>query len=229
MSNRLPFEVGEWYHCFNRGVDKRCVFQSPSDYERFLALMYVCNGENNNPVSDRRDTRLVSILNDEHLERGTPLVEIGAYALMPSHPHFVFREIREGGIPAFMRKLFTGYTMYFNKKYNRSGALFAGAFKSKHIHDDLYLKRVVAYVLLNPAELFEPKWKQGLANIKELEEKLLSYPYASSGDFFGKERLEGKIANFPIAEFYDKLPTLLEVLEDAKAYYAEINPKNVGR
>ncbi len=227
MTKRNPIVLDEWYHCFNRGVDKRRVFLTKSDYERFQALMYVCNGENDNTVSDQRDTRLSTILDDVYIDRGEPLVEIGAYALMPNHPHFVFREINEGGITSFMRKLFTGYTMYFNKKYNRTGALFAGAFKSKHIHDDVYLKRVLAYVLLNPAELFDPKWKLGLADIKKLEEKLLSYPYASAGDFFGKNRSIAKIVSFPIDEFYDRPPTLREVLKDAREYYAEIN--TVGR
>lgn len=223
MATREPIVPGEWYHCFNRGVDKRRVFQSKFDYERFLALMYACNGTKSNAVSDRRDTSLRAILEDEKLDRGEPLVEIAAYALMPNHPHFIFRELRQGGVASFMRKLFTGYTMYFNKKHKRTGALFAGAFKSKHIHDDRYLKRVTAYVLLNPADLFEPKWKEGIANIRTLEKKLILYPYASTGDFFGQNRPEGKIASFPIGEFYDAKPTLKTLLEDAHAYYAAIN------
>src|SRR3989344_897212 len=221
MATRGALALGEWYHCFNRGVDKRRVFQSRFDYERFLALMYVCNGTNDNAVSNRRDTSLRAILEDPQLDRGKPIVEIGAYALMPNHPHFILREIQEGGIALFMQKLFTGYTMYFNKKHERTGALFSGAFKSKHIHNDTYLKHVVAYVLLNPAELFEPKWKQGIANVKGLEKKLLLYSYASTADFFGRERPEGKIATFPISEFYDDPPTLSELLEDARAYYVE--------
>ena len=223
MATRQPLVVDEWYHCFNRGVDKRRVFLSRFDYERFLALMYLCNGTKNNTVSDRRNTSLKSILEDTSIDRGKRLVEIGAYALMPNHPHFIFREIQEGGIASFMRKLFTGYTMYFNKKHNRTGALFSGAYKSKHIHDDDYLKQVMAYVLLNPAELFEPDWKNGVAHIASLEKRLLKYPYASTADFFGEKRLEGKIVDFSVSEFYDKHPNLKNLLRDAKAYYSEIS------
>jgi len=165
MTTRQPLVPGEWYHCYNRGVDKCRVFESRLDYERFLALMYVCNGMKDNSLSDRSDTRLQTILNDAHIDRGNARVDIGAYALMPNHVHFVFRETRQGGIASFMRKLFTGYTMYFNKKYDRTGALFGGAFKSKHVRDDIYLKQVMAYVLLNPVELFEPCWKQGAIDI----------------------------------------------------------------
>ena len=229
MATRGPMVPGEWYHCFNRGVDKRRVFQSKFDYERFLALMYLCNGTNENAVSDRRDTSLKSILKDSNIDRGESLVEIGAYALMPNHPHFIFKEIRQGGAASFMRKLFTGYTMYFNKKHGRAGALFAGAFKSRHIYNDLYLKRAMAYVLLNPADLFESRWKDGVADIKSLEEKLLSYQYASVADFFGKDRFEGKIVNFSVPEFYDDPPKVRDMLEDARAYYADISVTNTGR
>lgn len=222
MATRQPLIIGEWYHCFNRGVDKRRVFLSRFDYERFLALMYLCNGVKGNAVSDRRDTSLKSILEDASVDRGNSLVKIGVYALMPNHPHFIFQEIREGGIASFMHKLFTGYTMYFNKKYNRTGALFSGAYKSKHIDSDDYLKQVVAYVLLNPAELFESNVKKGIAHIPSLERKLLAYPYASTADFFGIQRLENKIAEFPTDEFYDSRPKLADLLEDAKSYYAEI-------
>ncbi len=226
MANRNPISVGEWYHCFNRGVDKRRVFQTKEDYERFLALMYVCNGMKSNIVSDRRDTSLFSILSDEKLERGKLLVDIGAYALMPNHVHFAVRETCEGGIASFMRKLFTGYTMFFNRKNERSGALFEGAYKSKHIHDDAYFKQVIAYIHLNPAELFEKQWKEGVAHIGRLKENLLSYPYASTKDFFGGKRLEGKIVS-SVADLYDKLPTISNILIDAREYYQE-NTANGG-
>ncbi|MBI5644614.1 transposase [Candidatus Kaiserbacteria bacterium] len=227
MATRQPMVTGEWYHCYNRGVDKRIVFQSKHDYERFQALMYVCNGTTSNPVSDHRDTSLLGILNNEHIKRGKPLVQIGAYALMPNHAHFIFKEIREGGIASYMRKLFTGYTMYFNIKRKRTGALFAGSFKSKHIDRDEYFKHVLAYVLLNPAEINEPQWKKGAADVQRIEKKLLSYPYSSTSDFFGLARAEKKIVEFSTDEFYDRMPTLSSLLKDARAYYAEV--ADVGR
>lgn len=46
-----PFAVGEWYHCYSRGVDKRIVFEDKHDYYRFLEQMYLAN----NNVPFRRD------------------------------------------------------------------------------------------------------------------------------------------------------------------------------
>jgi magnesium transporter len=52
--NRIPIEVGEWYHCYNRGVDKRKVFASVRDYDRFLTLLFLANGYSNKRVSNVR-------------------------------------------------------------------------------------------------------------------------------------------------------------------------------
>jgi REP element-mobilizing transposase RayT len=222
MGNRQPMGVGEWYHCYNRGVDKRRVFVSTHDYERFQSLLYVCNGTRKSAISDHRDTSLHGILANERINRGSPLVEVGAYALMPNHMHILLRQRRENGIAIFMQRLFTGYTMYFNIKNKRTGALFGGAFRSKHIPDDEYFKLAMAYVLLNPAELYERDWKKGIANRGSLEKKLLAYPYTSVPDFFLQERPERKIVSLDaVLDLYDKKPMMKSLLKEAQTYYAE--------
>lgn len=222
MSIRHPIELNEWYHCFNRGVDKRKIFQSKSDYDRFLILMYIGNGTLPIHISNLKDMRIRTILNDASLNRGSPLVEIGTYCLMPNHFHFVLKEIRENGIPTFMQKIFTGYTMYFNKKYERTGALFAGPFKSKHIPEDDYFKHVISYVHLNPVELYEPRWKTGGGNLREIEKFLNSYRYSGLADFLGKKRAENSIVAGTLASFFDSLPTTDEMLTEAQEYYRDI-------
>ena len=223
MAARTPLITGETYHCFNRGTDKRVVFECQDDYERFMALLYACNGTKTIRISDRRDSALASILSDTAIDRGEPLVEIDAYSLMPTHPHLVLKQLQDAGIARFLQKVFTGYTMYFNLKNGRTGALFAGVFKSKHVTNDDYLKRLVAYVLLNPAELFEPRWKEGIADLDRLEKTLSRYRYSSLPDFMGKERRENRIIS-PIADLYDRVPALPDLLTDANAYYREHNP-----
>ena len=187
---RSPFVVDEWYHCYNRGVDKRKIFEDVRDYERFLLGLFVGNSEIPVHISNLKSSRLQEALNDDSLERGDPLVEIGAYCLMPNHFHLLIRETTEGGIAKFMQKLCTGYTMYFNTKYERTGALLSGTFKSKHVSDDRYLKHLVSYIHLNPAELFNPKWKIGQENPHKIKKNLEEYRYSSLPDFFGQKRLE---------------------------------------
>jgi putative transposase len=221
MAERSPFGVDEWYHCYNRGVDKRTVFEDAGDYNRFLLLLYLGNGSTPLHLANLKDNNIRAVIEDETLERGEPLVEIGAYSLMPNHFHFALKEILEGGITTFMQRIFTAFTMYFNKKYERTGALFAGPFKSRHVADDRYLKHLISYQHLNAAELFEPRWKEGLGDLRNIEQQLVAYPYSSLHDFLGHQRPERRILGDSIFEMYDSIPTLTEIIEEAHIYYTE--------
>jgi REP element-mobilizing transposase RayT len=164
---------------------------------------------------------LSRLLGRETLERGAPLVEIGAYALMPNHVHFIVKEVEEGGIASFMQKIFTGYTMYFNTKHERTGALFAGTYKSKHLSTDRYFKHAINYVHMNPIELYEPNWKQGAGSLGAIEEKLRAYKYSSLQDHIGIERAEKKILGTEVFTLFDTPSSLSTMLFDAQAYYRD--------
>jgi len=224
MPNRSPIGIDEWYHCYNRGVDKRIVFEDAGDYNRFILLLFLGNGSEPVHIANLKEKNLHMVLEDTTIERGEPLVEIGTYTLMQNHLHLLLKESVEGGIATFMHRIFTAYTMYFNKKYDRTGALFAGAFKSRHVDDDIYLKQVVAYSHLNAAGLFDPKWRYGLGNLEKIEQQLIQYPYSSLPDFLGYKRPERKILGDSIFEMFETIPTLQEMLLEANAYYTE-HPK----
>lgn len=224
MSNRDLCVTDEWYHCYNRGTDKRIVFESSADYERFMTLLYVSNGTTPVRISDQRSNDLHSFLANDSIDRGEPLVEIGAYALMSNHPHLVLKQVHDNGIARFMQKVFTGYTMYFNLKRSRTGALFAGTYKYRHVANDDYLKQLIAYVLLNPVELFESHWKEGVADLDKVEKELRSYRYSSLPDFLGETRPENKIIR-DLDEYYDVKPRLAAMLSDALAYHREHAPE----
>ena len=225
MAERSPFGIDEWYHCYNRGVDKRTVFEDASDYNRFLLLLFIGNSSEPIHIANLKDRNLHAVLEDTSIERGEPLVEIGAYTLIYNHFHLILKEILKGGAALFMQKIFTAYTMYFNKKNERTGALFAGTFKSKHIDDDRYLKQVISYSHLNAAELFDPRWKDGGGNLEKVKQHLVKYPYSSLPDFLGQSRPERKILGDSIFELFETVPTLEEMTEDANAYYTE-HPKS---
>ena len=221
MAIRIPIEIDEWYHCYNRGVDKRTVFGDKNDYERFLLLMYLCNGSTAIHASNLNSPNLNRVLLDPEIDRGDPLVEFGSYVLMPNHFHFLLKEIQNDGTAMFMQRMFTAYTMYFNKKHDRTGALFAGPFKSKHVDEDRYLKQLIAYLHLNPAELFDPKWKHGVSNIKKIKQELLAYRYSSLPDFLREKRPERKILGSTVFELFEAIPSLNELVSDANDYYAQ--------
>ena len=224
MATRLPCTTDEWYHCYNRGVDKRIVFRHTRDYERFLALLYTSNGNKSDTISSRFNLDLRSILAEKD-DRGDALVDIAVYCLMPSHVHLVLKQLVDGGIAKFMQKVFTAYTMYFNSRSARTGALFAGTYKAKHIDSDRYLKCVVPYVLLNPIELLQPKWKEGVRDLVAAKKQLLEYQFSNAASFAGRESLTTKIMGTAIRDHYDRLPTLGQMLKDATEYHREYSPE----
>lgn len=77
------------------------------------------------------------------------LVDIVCYCLNPNHVHFILKQVSEGGISEFMKRLSGGYTKYFNHRYKRSGVLFQGKFKSIHIGTSAHLLYLSAYVNRN--------------------------------------------------------------------------------
>jgi len=161
------------------------------DYWRFMVLLYVCNSENNFKMSLVKD----SAKNDPYLwGRGSQIVSIGAYCLMPNHFHLLITEKESGGISKFIQKLSTAYVMYHNIKYERTGVLFEGKFKSEHLDTDQYLKYIFSYVHLNPLKLIQKDWKEaGIKNKKVALNYLDNYKYSSYLDFEGVERKEGAI------------------------------------
>jgi hypothetical protein len=71
---------------------------------------------------------------------------------MPNHVHLIVRQEGDMAPAKFISSLHTGYAMMFNKKYNLVGHLFQDRFKQKIISDDDYMKRLIAYVHLNPVK-----------------------------------------------------------------------------
>jgi len=199
MLREDPFVTGEYYHIYNRGIDKRIIFKSKKDYERFIMLLYLANSDDS--------FRLDNILNKQHktfgealvLDKDEPLVSIGAWCLMTNHFHLLIRQEADGGVTKFMRKLGVGYSMFFNIKYQRKGALFGGLFKSKLIGvDDNYMRQLFGYIHINPLEIEFPEWKDKIKKSSinmNMKKFLESYQYSSYLDYVGKDRVEKNIIN----------------------------------
>jgi putative transposase len=186
MTTRFEkISIGEFYHIYNRGTDKRIIFNDDLDYRRFVELLFLSNMSE---AVNLRDIRKVfdSVFD---FERSDPLVHIGAYCLMPNHFHILLTPAVENGVHMFMLKLATGYSMYFNNRNNRTGALFQGKFKSQHANSDEYLKYLFAYIHLNPVKLIQPDWKEnGIRDIEKVKHYLDKYTYSSLKDYFGTRK-----------------------------------------
>ncbi|MBI2057661.1 MAG: transposase [Candidatus Yanofskybacteria bacterium] len=188
MERKIKFAVGEYYHVYNRGVEKRKIFQETRDYERFSKTLRLANGTKAVVFKTSQGASL------DKVGLGERLIAVGAYVLMPNHFHILVKEIKEGGLTNFMKKLTTSYAMYFNKKYERVGSLFQKPFKAEHVDNDRYLKYLLAYIHLNPVKVLEPSWKEnGIIDTKKTLAFAENYKYSSSLDYLGKQRVEKAI------------------------------------
>ena len=194
---------GEFYHIYNRGTEKRDIFSTETDRERFMALLYLCNAVEPVRIDDIKKSRGSSLTSLLEIDFEETLVDIGAYCLMPNHFHLLIREKVELGISKFMQKIMTGYTMYFNKRHERTGALFQGKFKATHANEDRYLKYLLSYIHLNPVKLIDPQWKEtGIRDRKSAEKYLRTYRYSSYSDYLAIPRIESKILNRKVLPDY---------------------------
>lgn len=143
---RLSFETNHTYHIFNRGVDKRVIFNDSKDYLRFKQILRELNTvDSSGGVYILRKGGKIFL---ENLDK-RPLVEIVAYNLLSNHFHLVLKQLEENGISKFMQKIGTGYTIYFNEKNQRSGSLFQGKFKAVLVDSEQYFRHLVHYVNFN--------------------------------------------------------------------------------
>ena len=219
MVNREPFALDEWYHCYNRGIDKRTVFMDRGDYERFIQLLYLVNSRQEMHLSNLGSRSTDEIL---RMSRRETLIAIGAHCLMPNHFHLLVRETNEGGISEFMRKLGIAYTMYFNLKNQRSGNLFTRPFRSRHVTGDEYFQHAINYMHCNAAELYEHSWKKGVVrNARVLQKKLIEYRYSSFGAHVDPKHPHRALLDESVFEIARPVSPG-KMIRDALAYYSEL-------
>lgn len=149
MARKVQFVNNEYYHIFNRGVDKRVVFQDDYDFQRFFQSMEEFNVPE--PIGSIYENSFRK--NKDQLgnpvAKSDKLVDFVCFCLNPNHYHFILEQLVDRGIEKFMHKLGAGYTHYFNKRNKRSGCLFQGSFKAQYINSNEYLLHASVYVNLN--------------------------------------------------------------------------------
>lgn len=199
---KLYLEDG-YYHIYNRGVEKRSIFLDEQDYAVFLSYLrdYLL------PKNKEELSKRLSDPNTSYKERDKILkllrlnnfadeIILLAFCLMPNHFHLLLKQKSAGSIDKFMNSLGTRYTMYFNQKYKRVGALYQGVYKAVNIDTDeqfLHLSRYIHKQALA---------SQGLA-LQGYEEQPSSYQ-----DYLGRRKTEWVHPEEVLAFFSKTNPTL---------------------
>lgn len=167
-----------YYHIYNRGVEKRIIFADEQDYIVFLSylknyllpknekILFEKLADPNTSFKEKDEILKLLRLNNFYGE-----IILLAYCLMPNHFHFFIKQKSSVSMDKFMQSLGTRYTMYFNRKYKRIGTLYQDTYKavsieteeqfvylSKYIHKQALIHRSSERIHLKGQTL--QRWKQ---------------------------------------------------------------------
>ena len=179
---------GEYYHVFNRAAFKQPIYTNRDDYIRFLFALIYFQSATPFPHPERitrtfteREGFAVSDIAFKNVITGKT-IELVGFCLMPNHFHLIVRELAENSIARYMQRAELAYTKYFNTKYERSGHVFQGRYKTVHVQNNEQLSHLSAYIHRNPKEI--KAWKG-----REAE-----YPWSSYQDYVKENRWGGLLA-----------------------------------
>lgn len=140
---------GIYCHVYNKGIENRNIFSDEADYQIFLNYLEDYLSEPKAPNSTKKDFTIKG-----QVFRGVPhqpknyfdKIDLISYNLKPNHFHLLVHQIKQKSLERFIRSLCTRYSIYYNKKYNRTGSLFEGPYKSVLINEETHLPMLVRYL-----------------------------------------------------------------------------------
>lgn len=152
--NRIKYYVKDgYYHIYNRGTEKRKIFQDTQDYNVFLAYLkeYLLPKDRNELLKKLAKPAISniereSILRELRLNNFAEEITLLSYCLMPNHFHFFIQQKNSNSMDKFMNSLGTRYTMYFNKKYKRVGSLYQGVYKAVLLETETQFLHLSRYI-----------------------------------------------------------------------------------
>lgn len=143
------------YHVILKGMGSQLLFEDDKDKKRFLSTLYRFEKEQ--------------------------CFEIYAYCLLDNHVHLLLWD-QPNSLSLIMKKINLSYVLYFNKKYERTGSLFHGRFKSELIDNDFYLLSTFRYIHNNPqkagiANKENYRWSSYLNYLKKKSDKFMNLSF----------------------------------------------------
>lgn len=201
---REKISAGNIYHILNRGVDKRIIFLNDEDRFRFVHDLFEFN--NTEPINNAtyffNQSKAFARPYIERKPRKL-LVEVLSFSIMPNHYHLMLRPLYDDGVFRFIKRLNMGYAMYFNQKYERSGALFQGRYKAVRIVNEAHFIHLPYYIHLNPLDLISPEWRERKMKNHEKAIKFLdNYRWSSHLDYLGKKNFPSVTQREFLLEFF---------------------------
>jgi putative transposase len=140
------------YHVTQRAPGRELLFLEKGDYLKFLSLL----------KNTAKDFNLCIL----------------SFSLLTNHLH-VLTQIKKKNLDKAMKNLFQSYAQYFNKKYQRKGHVFCGAYGASLCDTDEYLLISSLYIHLNAYKArivkspFSYRWHSLDLYIKPIKESFI--------------------------------------------------------
>ncbi len=174
------FYKDTFHHLYNRGANKETIFYDREDYIFFL--------------------RKIRLYKEKHK------ISILCYCLMPNHFHLFVKQLTdEMPVGKFISDLTNSYTKSINKKYKRSGVLFQGRTRNKHIDKQEYFIWLCKYILLNPINA-------------KLVNNIEDWEFSSAKDYFGLRKGSLADKNEIMANFLSQREFINFIKEPTEKY-----------
>ncbi|OGK15395.1 hypothetical protein A3H80_01565 [Candidatus Roizmanbacteria bacterium RIFCSPLOWO2_02_FULL_37_19] len=207
---KIPLIQGEYYHVYNRGVNRQKIFSGRESYERaYKAIFFYQNVNLPMKLSDfnKLPPCEQQVLFDKTRSEKKFHVEILSFVLMPNHFHFQLKQLSDHGISIFMSNFENSYARYLNTAIERVGPLYQGRFKTQHIKTREQFIHTSAYIHLNPYS----------SGVLSSTEELLQYKYSSLSFYSGKEK-DDLIATEKILSYFSNRDSYMKFVLDRADY-----------
>ena len=155
---------GLLHHVMIRGIERRKIFGDDKDRENFIERLSILLPETK--------------------------TQCYAWSFLSNHAHFLLRS-GPAGIAALMRRLLTGYAVFYNRRHRRHGQLFQNRYKSIICQEDVYLLELVRYIHLNPLRA------RVVIDLNELDR----YSYCGHSALIGKQKREWQDTKYVLGFF----------------------------
>ena len=152
-----PIEI---YHVVYRGSNKQRIFEDEDDYGKFLTVL-----RKYEPIC------------------GYKLI---AYCLMSNHIHLLIQPGKTS-LPRIFQRVIPSFVYWYNKKYERVGALFQNRFRSRPVNNSTQMLTVIRYIHQNPI-------KAAICNHPG------QYQYSSYRDYFDNDLIDNSFVRSIVSD-----------------------------
>jgi putative transposase len=140
INQQRNFQPNSYYHIYNRAANGSDLFQDKNDYWVFRKIA-------------RQE------LEKQNISQEDIQISIDTFCCLPTHYHFLFFQRESEFMTRFMKSIGIRYSLYFNKKYRRTGRLFESHYKAIHLPTPADAERIRKYIMDNPINKGYLTWK----------------------------------------------------------------------